>query len=275
MLRYLKAAFFARLPVSGLGALPLNALIVGALAILGFGHPAFWLLGIGLETAYLGAVATNKRFQNAIDAQANVVIDTDTQTKRRQLIAQLVPPTQQKMLELEGKCGKAVTVAQEQGVEDYILESNRNALDKLGWLYLKLLLARQNLMSQESQANGSQLLKQLSQLKKETSDPKLGQSLRESKTATLQILQKRVDNLQRREQSLAEIDSDLTRIEAQVELAVENAGMSGAPQAVSSNISLVSELLEPDLFGREQSMVADLDQTFGNDTSGGKGEITA
>ncbi len=271
MFRYLQAAFLARMPVPGLGALPLNALLVAAFVILGFGHPAFWFLGVGLETAYLVALATNRRFQQTVEAEDIAVSNGDAEAKRRQLVAELIPPAQKRLVDIQIKCRKAVSVALKMGIEDYIVEGNRSALDKLAWLYLKLLLARQNLQSQEQDANPQQLRQQLAQLERECADTKLGASLRESKTATLQILQKRVDNLQRREQSLTEIESDLTRIEAQVDLAVENAGMSGAPQAVSSNISLVSGLLEPDLFGQSQSAVADLDQTF----DGGKGGVTA
>ncbi len=71
-----------------------------------------------------------------------------------------------------------------------------------------------------------------------------------------------MENLQRREQSLAEIDSDLTRIEAEVALAVENATLRGQPQAVSSNIDLVSQSLDPGIYGSSEADVADLDQSF-------------
>jgi len=263
MFRYLKAAFLVRPEVPGLGALPVNILLVAAMFILGLGHPAFWLLGIGLETAFLAGLSTNARFQKVVDALQLSAGEGDAESKRRALVHQLPATEQRRMADLEGRCKRAADTARAQGVEDYIIESNRDALNKLAWLYLKLLLVRQNLHAQETAANEANLRRQFAQLQRDSNDPKIGPALRESKAATSQILEKRLENLRRRAQSLAEIESDLTRIEAQVDLAVENAGMSGQPQAVSSKISLVSQLLEPDLFGVSQSAVADLDQTFG------------
>jgi len=92
---------------------------------------------------------------------------------------------------------------------------------------------------------------------------RISRSLRESKEATLRILEQRLANLERREQTLAEIDSDLTRIEAQVDLALENAGMRGKSEAISANIDLVSQLLDDSIYGDAGESVAALDRTYG------------
>jgi hypothetical protein len=133
----------------------------------------------------------------------------------------------------------------------------------LTWLYLRLLTGQQYLLSPESQTTEHKLRQQTATIERELQSDKLGPSLRESKAATLRIFAKRLDNLQRREQVLQEIDSDLTRIEAQVDLAVENASMSGESEAVSSNITLVSHMLDPALFGDSQGLIADLDRAYG------------
>jgi hypothetical protein len=70
MWRYLKAAFLGRVSVPLLGALPVNAMAVAAVAVLGLLHPAVWLAGLGLETAYLFLTATSERFQKTVDAAA-------------------------------------------------------------------------------------------------------------------------------------------------------------------------------------------------------------
>ena len=187
-----------------------------------------------------------RAFRRLVDA-------LDASTRRRTVPApsdrnssqQLVPPAQRRLADLEAKAARAVDLARKQGAEDYILDANHDALQKLSWLYLKLLLGRQYLSSQESQATEQVLLGSITSLQKELAGDDLAPTLRESKAETLKILQKRHENLERREQTLAEIDSDLTRIEAQIDLAVENATMSGQAQAVSSNITLVSHLLDP------------------------------
>jgi hypothetical protein len=68
-------------------------------------------------------------------------------------------------------------------------------------------------------------------------------TLRASKEARLKLLRDRFDNVGTREASLAEIDSDLARIEAQIDLALEEATLRGRPTALSGHIQLTSELL--------------------------------
>jgi hypothetical protein len=262
MWRYLKAAFFARLPIPGLGQVPLNLLAVAAFAILGLGHPAFWLLGLGVETAFLFGLATNKRFQRAVDAQGMRVEQVDLEAQRRQLIGQLIPPARDRLAELEAKCARAIDISRRQGTEDFLLASNQDALDRLRWLYLKLLLGRQIMLSQENSASGSQLRRQIGEVQAELASANLPATLRDSKAATLKILERRVELFQRRGQAIAEIDADLERIEAQVDLAVENASLSAQPPALSGTITLASTLLEPELFGPAQSAVATLDETY-------------
>jgi hypothetical protein len=81
-------------------------------------------------------------------------------------------------------------------------------------------------------------------VRRELGYEKITPTLRTSKQATLNILEKRLANLERRGQSLAEIEGDLERIEAQVELARENAAMGSQPETVSANIQLASRMLD-------------------------------
>ena len=65
-------------------------------------------------------------------------------------------------------------------------------------------------------------------IEKELASASMSEALRDSKKATQAILKQRLRNLQRRSESMAEIDSDLTRIEQQVDLAVEDASLEAA-----------------------------------------------
>ncbi|HEY0009627.1 MAG TPA: hypothetical protein VGB55_12945 [Tepidisphaeraceae bacterium] len=259
MFRYLKAAFFERVPLPGLGSFPVNAVLTAGVVILGFGHPAFWLLGFAIETAYLFGLATNRRYQQLVDARALVTRSDNAKAGQQAQVSQLRHPQTERLRTLEAKCRRAIDLARVQQHEDFLIDNNREALAKLSHLYLRLLLARQLLLSSQTPMAETQLRTQIAALQQEITSPELPSSLRESKSATLEILERRLHNLQRREQSLAEIDSDLTRIEAQVDLAVDNAGINGQPQAVSANISLVSQLLDPDLQGMSLSTTDDFD----------------
>lgn len=262
MFRYLKAAFWARPEITGLGRVPANAAGVMGFAILGIGHPAFWLLGLGIETLYLFGLATNPRFQKWVDAGDRQVAETDLSEQQQDLIAHLPDRDQAHLEKLRHKCDRIEELQRLNASESFVFAANRDALQRLLWLYLKLLVAKNQLQSADFTATERGLRQQIDGIEEELRLEKLSRSLKQSKEATLKILRQRLSNLGRREQTLEEIDSDLTRIEAQIDLAVENAMMRGKPETISANINLVSTLLD-DAYGDAAETVASLDSAFG------------
>ena len=244
MTRYLRAAFWASPEVPGLGRLPLNALAFFGLMIFGFGHPGFWLLGVALETAWLFAFATNERFRALVDAEAAQLETGVRATEQAELVARLIPPAQVRYRQLRERCARIGQLEREARVDDFLIEGNREALEKLAVLHLNLLVAQQTLRSLDSDRAAQDIELKLATIEGELSDDEVSPSLRESKEATRRILQQRLANLARREETLDEIDSDLTRIEAQIDLALDNAGLRGKNEAISANIKLASQLLD-------------------------------
>jgi hypothetical protein len=59
MVKYLKEAFWASPHMPGLEHVPVNALAVAAFGIFEFAESWIWLVGLGLETAYLYACFTS------------------------------------------------------------------------------------------------------------------------------------------------------------------------------------------------------------------------
>ena len=268
--RYLKEAFFVRWPVPGLGALPVNILGLIGFSILGFGDPAFWPLGLGLELAWLFGLATHPRFQKWVDAKEMVLNKQDTSDKRETLVHLLDPAARQRLSLLENKCRRILDVYLTSQKEDYLTQSNEQALQQLQWMYLKLLVAQHYLQTLDSQVSEADLRKKIQELQTGIQSRSSSDNARESRSATLKILQQRLVALQRREQSLDEIASDLTRIEAQVDLALDQAAIEGQP--ISSNIGLASELLDSGLFGEASRVIEDIEQTYAGQTSGAKHE---
>jgi hypothetical protein len=260
---YLKAAFWARPNIPGLGRLPLNALLFSGLGLLGFGHAGFWLAGLAAETAYLYALAFHPRFQKLVDAETSGEQTLSAEKQRLALIQTLTPPRRQQLDRLQEKCARILQLHRDGESDEFTFESNQEALLKIQWLYLKLLMAQQNIASLEAPAHDGSLQRQIDALQKDLGSEKISASLRESKEATLHILRQRLANLERRAQTLEEIASDLTRIEAQVDLAAENAGMRGKPAAISANIDLVSHLLDDSVYGDSGASIAALEQTYG------------
>jgi hypothetical protein len=262
VLRYLKAAFFCRVPLPALGEVPANVLAIVAFAALGAVDAGFWMLGAGLETLFLFSLATNSRFQRVVDARDVHATEIDGDQKRRDLVRTLPTDLQSRFTHLSARCGRVAEIYRNQQAEDFVLESNRDALKRLEWVYLKLLVARHNLLSTASSETEAALRARAAALESELKQTGDNGPLRQSRSATLAILKERLANVRRREESLAEIDSDLTRIDAQVDLMIENATIQGKPQTIATDIELATNLAGASLFGESETAVADLDQEY-------------
>jgi len=261
--RYLKAAFFVGLEVPGLGRVPVNALAAAGFLILGFGHPGFWLLGLAAEGAIVPSLAFNKRFQNVVDAEGKQLATGDSQSKRASLIKLLPSDYQSRLLNLERRCDKVLEVYRNAQAEEFLIDTNRDALENLKWVYLKLLIARYHLLTAGTDDTPESLEKKIKSLESEIQNGSETPALRQSRAATLDILKRRLANIQRREQSLEEVESDLTRVESQVDLILDNAAMQGKPQTISTDLELASDLVSGGMFGDAESAVADLERDYG------------
>lgn len=237
-----------------------------AFGILGFAQPAFWLVGLAIEAAIVPALAFNPRFQKVVEARSLEVTQETADQKRQALIKLLETSAQQRLWALAKKCDQVLDVFRSQGAEDYIIDSNDQALKNLEWVYLKLLVARHHLMSPSSETQES-LEKKIQALDADLRGGEETESLRQSKTATLNILKKRLATMRQKQQTLEEIGSDLTRIDNQVDLILENATVQGKPQTISTDIELASDLLGGAVFGEEENTVTQLEQAYGKSKS--------
>jgi len=265
--RYLKAAFFVGVELPALGRVPVNALAAIGFLILGFGHPGFWFLGLAAEAAIVPTLAFNKRFQKVVDAEDKQLSSGDSQSKRISLIKLLPGEYQSRLAMLESRCDKVIEVYRNAQAEEFVIDTNRDALENLKWVYLKLLIARYHLLTAGTDDTPESLEKKIKSLEGELQNGSESPALRQSRAATLDILKRRLANIQRREQSLEEVESDLTRVESQVDLILDNAAMQGKPQTISTDIELASDLVSGGIFGDAESTVADLDRSYGKSRS--------
>ena len=259
--RYLKAAFWISARLPGLGRLPVNALALLGFGILGFGHEGFWLLGLGLEATWLLAATSNSRFRVLVDAGEEQLAAGTTEDQRQILIARLAAENRQRLQQLDRKCQRALGLQREAGVTEVMQELNADSLEKLTWFFLKLLVARENLQALGDASMRRELQQRVAALERELTG-RVSSTLRDSKEATLKILQQRLAHVDRREESIAEIDSDLTRIEAQVDLAVESAGLRGKQATVSTDIHFVSQFLDEGVFGEAGASITAIESTY-------------
>jgi len=277
-MRYLREAFWAKTEVPYLGAIPFNVVALVAFALLGLGEPAFWPLGAGLEAAYLYLLSTNPRFQKIVDARGKVAVEQSAEARREALLSRLSTTQTHRLGELQAKCQRILQIYQDQQVNEFTVASNTDALKRLEWIFLKLLVAQHYLNDGGTDTNLGDLQCKIRQLEGDLKLTGITRTLRESKEGTLRILQQRLANLNRRAESNAEIESDLGRVEAQVDLALESASMQGQAEVISANVELTSHLLDSSSFGDLSITVDAVDQTFSEpvrQTSAGPTETSA
>lgn len=257
MWRYVKSAFLVGVDVPGLGRIPLNALAACGFGVLGFGEHALWLLGLGIETALVSSLAFNKRFQNWVDATSFKRSDDQVAAESAALLKVLPADSKARLTKLQAKCEQTLQMYRNLQSDEFefTIETNREALKKLQRTYLKLLVARQHLTELDSPDAEQALKAQIVHLETDLKNSDDSPSVRDSKTATLNILKKRLNNLDRKAETLEEIDSDLMRIEAQVDLVRENAGMQSKPQTISADIELASDLVSGGLLSDDLAEV--------------------
>jgi hypothetical protein len=239
-MRYLWHAFLAR-PDIPLLRIPWNAIGVVAAAVAGFWDPAIWGVATAGELIYLFTLASNPGFQDSIDTRRVEEQRGDTEEERKRLSREIGGAARRRYEKLEEKRERLDQLGEAFKSDDLFYDSNRNALRKLTWLFLNLLVAQRTLIV-APQSDERDLEKQIAAAERELSTANTD-SLRSSKEATVRLLRERLDNVQHRETSLAEIDADLARIEAQFDVALEEASLRGRPAAISANVELTSHLL--------------------------------
>lgn len=263
MWRYLKAAVLAKPRVGPLGNVPVNLLLAFGFGVLGIVQPALWLLGAGVVTLIVFALATSARFRKVVDALEIEVGSERTARRRQEIVASLDIDSRQRLADLQGRSARTIAVYRTSGADSVVQQSSRDALDQLEWIYLKLLVARRSLRSDETSQAEAEVRSELEQIDRELASVKLAPSIRESRQATRELLVKRLANAEHRRQSLAEIESDLQRIEAQVDLAYDDATLRGKPAAIGTNIQLASQMLDTSLYGMSSAEIAELDASLG------------
>lgn len=261
MWRYLKSAFLVGVPAPGLRHVPVNAVAAAGFGILGFVHPSFWLLGLALQGVVVPGLAFNRRFQKYVQAKDLQRAEDADEAKRQALVDLLDKHSQHRMTQLALKCSRVVEVLRGQQAEDYVIDSKRSDLNRLLWVYLKLLVAHHHLQM-PSEDDEASLHRQIAAIDRQLEHMSGPDSLRESRVATQAILQERLANVRKREQTLAQINSDLTRIEAQVELIVENTVMQAKPEAMTTDVKLASDLSGEGVFGDYGAEVCALDRRY-------------
>jgi hypothetical protein len=242
---YLKAAFNVRWPIPGLGGIPVNWLFLIGVGIAGWlFHPALWLMGGALSLGFTTFLAHNPRFQRLVNASSSNRADYDFSLRIAQQVQSLPALARKRYTDLEGRCR---TIREMSGslAPGAFTEVQAGGLKKLLWIFLRLLLSREMILNQSRTTNKEDLQEEIKRSEDQLTqlaDP-AKERLRKSVEGTLEILKKRLTNLDESRNALEFIDAELKRIEHQVELIAQEAAMAKDGAHLSEKIDTVAGTL--------------------------------
>ena len=259
MFSYLTAAFNAR--PFGMFVAP-NWLGIAAFGVLGLTNPGFWLVGAGVELAYLFTLATNRRFQRAVSGTAAPETDQDWKKKQDALIARLSDVDQARYVALVTRCRSILEQFEQQDAAGSSTEIQSENLGKLSWVYLRLLLARRALskvLKEPTLGETNELETRLQRLRKQLTEADVGEDLRRSLSSQADILEQRVAQRREGREKLEFLEAEILRIQEQVELLREQAAMSTDSEGLSTRIDAIAGSL-----GGASQWIQDQQKLFGS-----------
>ena len=245
LFKYLKAAFFVREKIPLLGDVPINLMAVIGFIALGFGHPAFWLIGLLGETIFLWLTSGSSRFQNLVDAIDSHADTEASNSKRSELVEKLNTEHKPRYKRLVEQFDLVKDYYEQFEKDEHTSSGNLANLSTLESVYLRLLIAHQHLTSPHRKADVEKIRQHMAKLesglKETTSD-----TIAESRSATLELLRKRLGVFEKRKQAIEEIDADLDQIETQFQLAADSATIRAKPEDTKLDMDLARIMMSPD-----------------------------
>ena len=238
---YVTAAFNAR-PM-GMFVAP-NWVGLAAFGLLGVANPGFWVLGAGLELGYLLTLATNSRFQRAVAARPLGETRKEWNDKIAVLLTRLTDDERERYAALAQRCASIIDLQTHGAPGSSGIEAQADSLGRLSWMFLRLLVARNTILTVLAGGEDDQLLeRRRGSLERQARDENTPSDLRRSVEGQVEILRQRIEQRKEAERKLAYIDAELARIEEQVELIREQAALSTDPEILSQRIDEIAATL--------------------------------
>ncbi len=150
-------------------------------------------------------------------------------------------------------------------VEDLVTrKQSADGLERLGWMHLKLLMAKHQLLKTVTISRSDALEAQVIELRRELRDGVMTEEARASRNALLGLTEERLRNGKRLEERKDEIETTLARIEAQVHLGLERAALDSGAAQISVPLDLATRMVEEaDFFGASGPLVREMDKKYG------------
>ena len=175
---------------------PPNWIALSAIGLLGLRNPGFWLIGAGLELAYLFSLATNKKFQDWVARRGSAGSDKAFQEKQDALIARLSDTDQARYVAFVSRCRTILDQFSQLDSSGAAAQVQAEGLGKLTWVYLRLLLARRamlRVLKDPSTSETEELQVRLDRVKARLDEKTMDEDLRKSLGSQAEILAQRVN----------------------------------------------------------------------------------
>lgn len=228
-----------------------------------FISPALALVGLGATGLCTAVIASNARFQLAIDArayQSTPAIDDKTA-----LLARLEAPSRDRQSKLEAQCAALQKVLEDANAgQEHIA-----GVWQLAQLHLRLLVARaaaQAVVQARDDEAGQGLEDQLANVKKRLEGADLDGDLKSALDDQRKVLEQRVAMQGEAKRRLQLLDAELDRIREQIALIREQALLTSDPSAIARSVDTLSTFLnesgrwlkdQEKIFGDIESLDAD------------------
>jgi len=237
---YLRAAFNLKVPTPLMGGMPMNKLALTGFTIMGFAHPGFWLLGLGLEAAYLLWLSGNERFQALVRGERLALGQENWEMRERDMLLNLTDQARVRYGQLMKRCDAIIRTHEAEGVN----VPGLGEIQQVRPVFLRLLNLQQRIQQMLYTTRRDDLEADIARLQSNIKNAPTDSPVARALDGTLKIQQARLENLNRSQLSLQYTNTELERIEKQLSLISEEMTVSRDPEAWSRSVDSVMQTIQ-------------------------------
>ncbi|HUG89775.1 MAG TPA: hypothetical protein VML55_03015 [Planctomycetaceae bacterium] len=267
LLKYVKAAF--------LNHWNLLAFLGGSAFALVSGRPDIWgALVVAAELAYLGFVGTHERFQKYVDIQERQAARGQQSEHAQRALARMMHALPKDALQrfetLRTRCRElrqiALDLQHPGGGAQRLDELQLAGLDRLLWIFLKLLFTEFSLRRFFEKTRGERIDEEIDRIERRLREEESRTPLRERVIDTLrdnlETSRQRLANLQKARENHELVQLEIGRLEAKIRSLSELAVNRHEPEFISGQVGQVAEsMVETERTINELQFVTGLDGT--------------
>jgi len=202
------------------------------------------------EVTYLGMLVSRPRFRDAIDAQ----VHKEAQQPRTvqpgeslmEVMSSLSIESRRRFDALRSRCLEMKSIAR--GVGGQVPSSSEDmstpALDKLLWIFLKLLVSQQGLERFLRSTNDAEILARINDAKAKLASPSQDERFKRSLQDSVAAQELRLENYKKAGENAEYVRLELDRIEAKIQALAESSVNRQDPDALSVQIEGVAESVQ-------------------------------